>query len=125
MTGIGPIAVRCPRVRDRVGEGCEPSAILPPYARRSKSFEVLIPILYLKGVSTALRRSTGCLARQGCRRAFGPQALAGAVVDHDQDAYAATVDELIGNEVERQAVVRPLRAAPSRGRACDRPVRAA
>jgi hypothetical protein len=28
------------------------SAILPPYARRSKSLEVLIPILYLKGVST-------------------------------------------------------------------------
>ena len=28
------------------------SAILPPYARRSKSLEVLIPILYLNGVST-------------------------------------------------------------------------
>ena len=27
-------------------------AILPPYARRSKSLQVLIPILYLKGVST-------------------------------------------------------------------------
>jgi transposase-like protein len=56
MTGIGPVAVRCPRVRDRVGEGCErirfSSAILPPYARRSKSLEVLIPILYLKGIST-------------------------------------------------------------------------
>jgi hypothetical protein len=23
MTGIGPVAVRCPRVRDRVGRGCE------------------------------------------------------------------------------------------------------
>ena len=56
MTGIGPIAIRCPRVRDRVGRGSErirfSSAILPPYARRSKSLEVLIPILYLKGVST-------------------------------------------------------------------------
>jgi transposase-like protein len=56
VTGIGPIAVRCPRVRDRVGEGSErirfSSAILPPYARRSKSLEVLIPVLYLKGVST-------------------------------------------------------------------------
>ena len=56
MTGIGPVAVRCPRVRDRVGEGSErirfSSAILPPYARRSQSLEVLIPILYLKGVST-------------------------------------------------------------------------
>ena len=56
VTGIGPVAVRCPRVRDRVGDGSErirfSSAILPPYARRSKSLEVLIPILYLKGVST-------------------------------------------------------------------------
>ena len=56
MTGIGPVAVRCPRVRDRLGEGAErirfSSAILPPYARRTKSLEVLIPILYLKGVST-------------------------------------------------------------------------
>ena len=56
MTGIGPVAVRCPRVRDRVDEGSArirfSSAILPPYARRSKSLEVLIPILYLKGVST-------------------------------------------------------------------------
>ena len=56
VTGIGPVAVRCPRVRDRVSDGSErirfSLAILPPYARRSKSLEVLIPILYLKGVST-------------------------------------------------------------------------
>jgi hypothetical protein len=48
--------VRCPRVRYRIGEGSErirfSSSILPPYARRSKSPEVLIPILYLKGIST-------------------------------------------------------------------------
>jgi hypothetical protein len=47
MTGIGAVRVRCPRVRDRVGEGGErirfSSAILPPYARRSKSLEVLLP----------------------------------------------------------------------------------
>ena len=56
MTGIGPVGVCCPRVRDRVGEGPQrirfSSAVLPPYARRSKSLEVLIPILYLKGIST-------------------------------------------------------------------------
>jgi putative transposase len=56
VTGSGPVAVRCPRVRDRAGEGSErirfSSAILPPYARRTRSLEVLIPILYLKGVST-------------------------------------------------------------------------
>jgi len=56
MTGIGPVAVRAPRVRDRVGTGETrirfTSAMLPPYARRSKSLEALIPILYLKGIST-------------------------------------------------------------------------
>lgn len=56
MTGIGPVEVRLPRVRDRLGNGEDrirfTSAILPPYARRSKSLEVLIPVLYLKGVST-------------------------------------------------------------------------
>jgi transposase-like protein len=56
MTGIGAVAVRQPRVRDRqpdAGGGVRFSpTILPPYARRSKSLEVLIPILYLKGVST-------------------------------------------------------------------------
>jgi transposase-like protein len=56
MTGIGPVAVRQPRVRDREpGEGerirFSPS-ILPAYARRTKSLEVLIPILHLRGVST-------------------------------------------------------------------------
>ena len=56
MTGLGPVPVRAPRVRDRSGAGEGrirfTSAILPPYARRSKSLEVLIPILYLKGVSS-------------------------------------------------------------------------
>ena len=56
MTGIGPVAVRAPRVRDRTALGADrirfSSALLPPYARRSKSFEVLIPVLYLKGIST-------------------------------------------------------------------------
>jgi putative transposase len=58
MTGIGPVGVRQPRVRDR-GVAAENAArirftptILPPYARRSRSLEVLIPILYLKGLST-------------------------------------------------------------------------
>ena len=57
MTGIGPVGVRQPRVRDR-GTGEDAGrirftpAILPPYARRSRSLEVLIPILYLKGIST-------------------------------------------------------------------------
>ena len=56
MTGIGPVAIRQPRVRDREaaeGERVRYSpSIVPPYARRSKSLEVLIPVLYLKGISS-------------------------------------------------------------------------
>ena len=72
QTGIGPVAVRCPRVRDRrAGEGSPvirfSSAILPPYLRRSKSIEELLPWLYLKGISTgdfseALGALLGCEA---------------------------------------------------------------
>jgi putative transposase len=58
MTGIGPVAVRQPRVRDREAAAAGSGrirftpAILPPYMRRSKSIETLLPILYLKGIST-------------------------------------------------------------------------
>jgi len=58
VTGIGSVAVRQPRVRDRAAAAGDPSrirftpAILPPYLRRSKSIETLLPILYLKGIST-------------------------------------------------------------------------
>ena len=56
MTGIGPVTVRQPRVRDRAGDAGErirfSPNILPRYARRTKSLGVLIPILYLKGDST-------------------------------------------------------------------------
>ena len=58
MTGIGPVAVRAPRVRDRTGQGADrirfSSALLPPYARSSTSLEVLIPVLYLNAADTAL-----------------------------------------------------------------------
>jgi putative transposase len=53
QTGIGAVRVQVPRVRDRSGAGIRfHSARLPPYIRRSKSLEALLPWLYLKGVST-------------------------------------------------------------------------
>lgn len=54
-TGVGQVKVKQPRVRDRrPGDESEPfsSKILPPYLRKTKSIEELIPWLYLKGVST-------------------------------------------------------------------------
>jgi hypothetical protein len=60
MTGIGPVAVRQPRVRDReAGEGARirySPSILPRYARRSQSLEVLIPILLSASTIARLKR---------------------------------------------------------------------
>jgi transposase-like protein len=56
QTGIGPLEVRRPKVRDRGAADGEPirftSAVLPPYLRRTRNIEELLPWLYLKGVST-------------------------------------------------------------------------
>ena len=56
LTGAGPLEVRQPRVRDNSPENDQrirfSSSILPPYLRRSKSIDELIPWLYLKGIST-------------------------------------------------------------------------
>jgi transposase-like protein len=54
-TGVGPIEVQQPRVRDRRSAGDEElfrSQILPPYLRKTRSIEELLPWLYLKGIST-------------------------------------------------------------------------
>jgi putative transposase len=52
QTGIGDVAVKAPRVRDRAGQLRFSSSILPPYLRRTKTIEELLPWLYLKGIST-------------------------------------------------------------------------
>lgn len=53
LTGIGPVSVRVPKVRDRSGARIKfTSALLPPYLRRARSVEEVLPWLYLKGIST-------------------------------------------------------------------------
>jgi len=54
VTGIGPLKIRQPRVDDRALDPNErfSSQILPRYLRRVPSVDNLIPILYLKGVSS-------------------------------------------------------------------------
>jgi transposase-like protein len=58
QTGIGALEVRRPKVRDRAAElPAEKrirfsSGILPRWARRSKSLDALLPVLYLRGIST-------------------------------------------------------------------------
>lgn len=56
VTGAGPLEVSQPRVRDKSTDVVErvrfSSSILPPYLRKSRAIEELIPWLYLKGIST-------------------------------------------------------------------------
>jgi len=56
QTGIGPVEVARPKVRDRGASGANrirfSSAILPLWARRTKSLDALLPVLYLRGIST-------------------------------------------------------------------------
>jgi putative transposase len=57
QTGVGPVEVRRAKVRDRGEVGAEEkirftSSILPKWARRTKTLDALLPVLYLRGVST-------------------------------------------------------------------------
>ena len=53
QTGLGDVEVKVPKVRDRSGSGIRfNSTLLPPYLKRAKSIEALLPWLYLKGIST-------------------------------------------------------------------------
>ena len=57
VTGIGAVPVKVPRARDRKKDACGApirftSKVLPPYVRRSKSIEMALPYLYLKGISS-------------------------------------------------------------------------
>lgn len=53
QTGVGPLFIKQPRVRDKGGLKKFTSSILPPYLRRSPSIDTLIPLMYLKGISTS------------------------------------------------------------------------
>ncbi len=57
QTGIGPVEVRAVKIRDRGSvEDADrirfSSAILPKWARRTRSLDALLPVLYLRGIST-------------------------------------------------------------------------
>ena len=63
QTGIGEVSVRMPKVRDSSQNGVVfHSSLIPPYIRKARSLEELIPLLYLKGVSTGqMQEALGAL----------------------------------------------------------------
>ena len=57
QTGVGPVTVRIPKVRSKTGEPVTfHSALVPPYVRKTKTLEVALPWLYLKGISTGEKK---------------------------------------------------------------------
>lgn len=53
LTGVGPVEVQVPKVRDRTGSGIKFNSVLaPPYVRRSARVAAALPWLYLKGISS-------------------------------------------------------------------------
>lgn len=53
LTGVGPVEVQVPKVRDRSGSGVKfHSQLAPPYVRRSARVSAALPWLYLKGISS-------------------------------------------------------------------------
>jgi putative transposase len=99
QTGIGPVAVRQPRVRDRaVGPSHAKirftSAILPRYLRRTRSLEELLPWLYLKGISS------GDFA-EALAALLGPDApgLSAATISRLKEAWQAELDAWQGRDL--------------------------
>ena len=103
QTGIGPVAVRRAKVRDRGEVGAAEkirftSSILPKWARRTKSLDALLPILYLRGVSTGdFQEALAALLGKDA-----PEPVAGG--DHAADGGVA-------GGIRRLAEARPLGAA--------------
>ncbi len=87
QTGLGPVAVTRPQVNDRRVDAAGDrvrftSKILPPYLRRTKAIDELIPWLYLKGISTgdlpdALQALLGPGVRGSARRVSAVSSVCG------------------------------------------------
>jgi putative transposase len=96
LTGIGPVRVQVPKVRDRSGEGAVfHSKLVPPYVRRSRSVDAALPWLYLHGVST------GDMS-QALAALVGPQAagLSAAVVSRLKAKWKAEYESWRASRVD-------------------------
>ena len=93
QTGVGPVAVRRAKVRDRGKVSAAEkirftSSILPKWARRTKSRDALLPVLYLRGISTGdFREALAALLGKGAAN-LSPAAITRLVAEWQAD-YAA------------------------------------
>ena len=93
QTGVGPVAVRRAKVRDRGTVSAAEkirftSSILPKWARRTKSLDALLPVLYLRGISTGdFREALAALLGKGAAN-LSPAAITRLVAGWQAD-YAS------------------------------------
>jgi transposase-like protein len=92
QTGIGPVPVKRAKLRDRAAEAAGEdritftSALLPKWARRTKSLDALIPVLYLRGISTGdFQEALGALLGRDAPN-LSPSAI-GRLKEEWQDDY--------------------------------------
>ena len=97
QTGIGPVTVQIPKVRSRTAEPVTfRSALVPPYIRKTKSLEVAIPWLYLKGVSTG-EMGEALKVRVGSEA----QGLSASTVSRLKQAWSKEYDEFRSSDLSR------------------------
>ena len=108
ITGVGPLEVRQPRVRDRRGADHEEaivftSKILPRYLRRSKTMDELLPWLYLRGISTGD-------FQQALQTLVGPDAkgVPGATITGLTTVWADGIHLNVPLEEDRQCILPPV-----------------
>ncbi|WP_240127163.1 IS256 family transposase [Thermomonas alba] len=89
LTGLGPVPVKVPKVRDRAGRGrVFRSELVPPYVRKAASVEAVLPWLYLYGIS-AERMGEALAALLGERAKGLSAATIGRLKATWRDEYAA------------------------------------
>jgi hypothetical protein len=96
QAGVGAVEVRRAKVRDRTDVGAQEkirftSSILPTWARRTKSLDALLPVLYLGGVSTGdfQEALAALLGREA------PNLSAAVAIDVFADKYGAKYDKAV------------------------------
>ena len=89
LTGIGPVPVKVPRVRDRADVGAKfESALVPAYVRRAASVDAALPWLYLHGIS---QKDVG----PALKALVGPEAanLSGPVIGRLKRSWQADYEQ--------------------------------
>ncbi len=89
LTGLGPVPVRIPKVRDRSGRGVKfNSALVPPYVRKAQRIEAALPWLYLRGLSTGDMQEALAVLLGEEAKGLSP-AVVGRLKAEWSEAYAA------------------------------------